>query len=112
VSPEESKQNRAIAKEKLLKKRERFRERLLAACVRASGVSSSSGSRKVVINTVAATAGGSVEWNKARKEAADKRERENGKFKRCKSKWVSLVEFQKQVPAVTLPAAPGDEQII
>ena len=73
---EESKLNRAKAKEKLVAKRQRFRERLLF--IASGGILSET-----------------VQWNKARKEAAAKRERVNGKFRRCKYTWKSLAEIQK-----------------
>ena len=67
LSEEQSKANRAMAREKWLKKRENRMHHHHQG----------------------------EELNKARKNATAKRERENGKFKRCKSTWVTLSDLQK-----------------
>ena len=67
LSEEQSKANRAMAREKWLKKRENRMHHHHQG----------------------------EELNKARKNATAIRERENGKFKRCKSTWVTLSDLQK-----------------
>lgn len=75
LSEEQCKENRARAREKWLKKRE----------------------NRIQHN--------GEKWNKARKSATAKRARENGKFKRCTSTWVTLSDFQKSSSTESLTTA-------